>query len=57
MIKEVKNYNDLHTAVTQMNAAVIQLCNAKTQEELQTSVTDAKDILVAIFKYKSGEVK
>ena len=50
-ITEVKNETDMRSAVILMNAAATSMCNAKTIEDLNEKMFDAKDTLLALYRY------
>ena len=51
MEQTIKNVNELRSAVTLLSARVNNMCNATTTEEVAVEFSEAKDLLVAIFKF------
>ena len=47
----IKNNNDLRTAATLINANVNNMCNSKDMDSIVKSFVEAKDLLIAIYKY------
>ena len=53
---EIKNLNDIRSAVSLTTAACNAMCNAKTTEEIVTNFMAAKDNLIALYKYNVERV-
>lgn len=47
----INNQEQLRAAVTTLNASVIGMCNNNSIEDIVQKFTDAKDLLIAIYKY------
>lgn len=47
----INNVNDVRSAVALLSARVNNMCNAATTEEVAIEFSEAKDLLVAIFKF------
>lgn len=48
---------DLNTAVTQLRAYSIQMCNDTNAEDVYKNFTIAKDLLMKIYKYNIDRTK
>lgn len=56
MIK-INSHQELNSAVMELNAHNIGMCNAATQEELNALLVKCKDLMVAVYKYNQQRIK
>lgn len=56
MVK-ITNHQELNSAVMQLNAQNIGMCNVTTQEELNALLVSCKDLMVAVYKYNQNRIK
>lgn len=58
MEKTINNREELRAAVVLLNSNVTNMCNTQDIDVVCANFNDAKDLLVAIFKYTAqGAVK
>lgn len=48
---EIKNRTDLNSALSQLHAYTVQMCNDTNVEDVSTHFIMAKNLLIAIYKY------
>lgn len=48
---KITNRTELNSAVTQLQAHVIQMCNDTSVEDVAKNFCAAKDFLIAVYKY------
>ena len=53
---DIKNLNDVRSAVSILTASCNAMCNAKTTDEIVTNFMAAKDNLIALYKYNVERV-
>lgn len=53
---QIKDQNELRSSVAKLNADVIAVCNAKTIDEMATHFVEAKDLLIAVYKYSAEKL-
>lgn len=57
MEKEINNNTELRASVTLLTSNVNKMCNAAKTEDVIQSFVKAKDLLLAIYKYKIKETE
>ena len=50
---EVKTTEDMRGVVTLLTNSVIDMCNAKTTDEVINTFITSKDLLVALYQYNT----
>jgi hypothetical protein len=51
METKIESMNDIRGAVAILTSKVYEMCNAKTVEEVNTAMSEAKDLLIATYKF------
>lgn len=54
---KINSHQELNSAVMELNAHNIGMCNVKTQEELNALLVKCKDLLVSVYKYNQDRIK
>lgn len=52
----IKDRTELNSAVALQTNHVYNICNAKTQDEVNKSFMEAKDLLIAIYKFNTEKL-
>lgn len=48
---EIKSMEDIRGAVAVLTSKVYAMCNAKNTDEVNEAMSDAKDLLIATYKF------
>lgn len=51
METKIESMNDIRGAVAILTAKVYEMCNAKSVEDVNSAMADAKDLLIATYKF------
>jgi len=54
MAKEIVTNDDLRSTLILLDAAAKTMCNEKTQEGVNKQFAEAKDLLIALYRYNSS---
>lgn len=52
-VTPVTNASEQRSATILLQASTLNMCNAKTKEDLVKNFTDAKDLLIELYKYNA----
>ena len=57
MATPVTNATEQRSATILLQASALNMCNARTKEDLVKNFTDAKDLLIELYKYNAERLK
>lgn len=55
-VKPITNDTEQRSATILLNANGLSMCNAKTSEELVEHFSQAKDLLIELYKYNAKRI-